>query len=88
MNRYVVLGLAGVAAAGASFAGYHATRDDSGDKPLSAEQWCIEEGWEEGLAPIDWTKSDFIQDCTDALEGGWTRPMLIDIYSEMKEQGG
>lgn len=91
MSRETVIltALGGAAFAGLLFvAAFEANDDASVRSDLSANEWCVEEVWDKGLGPVDWTKSQVIEDCTDALEDGWTRPILIDLYEEMKAEGG
>lgn len=80
--------LGGAAFAGLLFvAAFEANDDASARSDLPADEWCVARVWDEGLAPVDWTKAQLVEDCTDALEGGWTRPILVDLYEQMKADG-
>jgi hypothetical protein len=62
--------------------------DGPGDADLPANEWCIQEVWDKDLAPADFTKVDLIDDCKGALESGWNRPALLDVYEGIKADGG
>lgn len=59
----------------------------SDDATLTSDQFC-EALWDEGLAPADWDHSQFMRDCLTALEAGFRRDVIVDIYEEIKADGG
>lgn len=89
-RKTVTLAALGAAAvAGILFVAASEAGDDTpGRLGLPADEWCVARVWDEGLAPVDWAKAQLVEDCTDALEGGWARPILVDLYEQMKAEGG
>lgn len=58
--------------------------EQDADRSMTDNAWC-ESIWGNEVYPAGWERSDFITDCTDALDAGYTRDQVLSIYEGMPQ---